>query len=111
MSYVDLAVEFSDCGARARGAVDSACGDDAVEGCGDEDLAIGDYGYDVLVRANGADAVVVAEAVGDSVAEVAELAFGCGVVWVAGFVVEDGVFEGDGVFGVWELLDKNNDGV
>lgn len=80
----DLAGEFRGGGGGARGGVDAARGNDAVEEGGDEDLPIGDDGYNVFAGSGGANRVVCAEAVGDAAGEDGELAFGEGVGWVLG---------------------------
>ena len=97
LSDCDLARELGDGRAGAGGRVDASGCDDAVEGYRNHDLAIAHYGHDIFVWAIRADAVRVAEAVGDALGEVAGLGLGEGVGGVCCVAVEDCIFFGEGV--------------
>lgn len=88
-SNVDLPMQLRHRGRGTRSAVDSARSNDPIKHGGDQNLPVRNHGHDVLVRTIGSDAIVVAKAVSDSLAEVTKLGFGQVVGGVVGGVVED----------------------
>jgi hypothetical protein len=93
----NLARELRDGRAGAGGRVDASGGDDTIKSDGDHELAVAHDGHDVLSGAICADAIRVAEAVGDALGEVAGLGLGEGVGGVCCVAVEDCFFLGEGV--------------
>ncbi len=88
---INLPFQLRNGGAGTRSGVHASSSNNAVEERGNEDLAVGDDGHDVLVRSMGADGVVFSQSVGDFFGQLLGLRFGDGVVWFGGLAVEDGV--------------------